>query len=362
MAGQRMKQPMRSITGLARTPFRDLRSAAQSAMACPASGRAESDLAGRDRLSSMVPLTDWGPGYNSQVNENIARPQAGYPGIGGQYLRIRTLLVGGPDWLARRRRCSAGVSGAGSATHRGSGMYLDDFGHQGPDAPTGGGVHVNARREASRSALCGWTIPRRRRSGNPAADLLRNGCARLAERIRTSAGVTAAATPEQRAVTGTPWLGLLLWFFACAALFVSLMMRPDVDHEHRVVTRNPAPPTIAGHPYTVPALTRPSQRSPIDCPLPACHRVGQQIGRALGSPRRVQSAAVAAVLPQAAGPKLADRPAIFRSEPSGHGCSVITPVRGRVYCDRGQAHCARRMIWNRLCRRFFAPRELRPCD
>jgi hypothetical protein len=256
MAGQRMKQPMRSITGLARMSFRDLRSAAQSSVACPASGRAQSDLAGRDHLSSMVPLTNRGPGYNSQVNDNIARPQAGYPGIGGQYLRIRTLLVDGPDWLVRRRRCSAGVSGAGSPTHRGSGMYLDDFGHQGSDAPTGGGLHVNARREASHSAVVRVDRPAAAPVRQSAADLLRNGCARLGERIRMSAGVTAAATPEQRAVTGTPWLGLLLWFFACAALFVSLMMRPDLDHEHRVVTRNPAPPTIAGHPYTAPALTR----------------------------------------------------------------------------------------------------------
>ena len=44
-----------------------------------------------------------------------------------------------------------------------------------------------------------------------------------------------AAGPDQCAARGVPWLGLLLWMFACAALFVSLMMRPgDLDGDRRV--------------------------------------------------------------------------------------------------------------------------------
>jgi hypothetical protein len=88
--------------------------------------------------------------------------------------------------------------------------------------------------------------------GRPAANLLSNTCARLAERIRESAGVTS----EQSAAPGTPWLGLLLWFFACAALFVSLTMRPaELERDHRVAARTPAQPPIAAPPYLVPALS-----------------------------------------------------------------------------------------------------------
>ena len=196
-------------------------------------------------------MTGRGRGYNSQFNENTARSRAGYPGIGGQYLRIRTLLVGGADWLARRRRCSpAGVSGAGSATHRGSGMYLEDFGHKGPDAPR---RRWRSRRWKSRSVgqyLRAGRPSRGDADGEPAANSLRHGCARLAERIRESAGVTTGdATSAQRAATGTPWLGLLLWFFACAALFVSLIMRPDdLDRDHLVAARGrPSRPSRTMH-------------------------------------------------------------------------------------------------------------------
>jgi hypothetical protein len=49
---------------------------------------------------------------------------------------------------------------------------------------------------------------------------------------------------------------LLLWFFACAALFVSLTMRPaELDRDHRVAARDPAQQPIAAAPYLVPALT-----------------------------------------------------------------------------------------------------------
>jgi hypothetical protein len=131
-------------------------------------------------------------------------------------------------------------------------MYLDDFGHKGSDAPTGGGVRANGGREAAPSALGREDPLAAAPVGRPAANLLSNTCARLAERIRESAGVTS----EQSAAPGTPWLGLLLWFFACAALFVSLTMRPaELERDHRVAARTPAQPPIAAPPYLVPALS-----------------------------------------------------------------------------------------------------------
>jgi hypothetical protein len=221
----------------------------------PIGGCADAAFADRDHLPSRVRLTGSGVEYTSQDNENMARPRAGYPGIGGQYLRIRTLLVGGADWLARRRRDSpAGGSGAGSATHRGSGMYLEDFGHKGPDAPTGGagradGGHAASGRAVVRAEPVGQAPVRR-----PAVGFLRQGGARLAERIRVSAGVmTGDAASEQRAVTGTPWLGLLLWFAACAGLFVSLSIRPDnIERTHRFAAHSSSEASIAGGPYPVP--------------------------------------------------------------------------------------------------------------
>jgi hypothetical protein len=131
-------------------------------------------------------------------------------------------------------------------------MYLDDFGHKGLDAPTGGGVRVNGSREAAPSALVRGDQLAAAPVGHPAAGLLSNTCARFAESIRQSAGVTS----EQSAAPGTPWLGLLLWFFACAALFVSLTIRPaELERDHRVAARGPAQPPIAAPPYLVPALT-----------------------------------------------------------------------------------------------------------
>jgi hypothetical protein len=130
-------------------------------------------------------------------------------------------------------------------------MYLDEFGHKGSDAPTGGGVRVNGSREAAPGALVRGDRLATAPVGHPAADLLSNTCARLAERIRESAGVTS-----DQSAAGTPWLGLLLWFFACAGLFVSLTMRPaELDRDHRVAARSPDQPPIAAPPYLVPALT-----------------------------------------------------------------------------------------------------------
>jgi hypothetical protein len=72
------------------------------------------------------------------------------------------------------------------------------------------------------------------------AALLRQRCARLAACIRTSAEVMGRnARPEQRTPRHVPWLGLVLWVFACAALFVSLIMRADdLDRDRRVAARS----------------------------------------------------------------------------------------------------------------------------
>jgi hypothetical protein len=91
--------------------------------------------------------------------------------------------------------------------------------------------------------------PRRTRHGGEpvqawqrASALLRQRCARVADCIRSSTEVIGGtAGPEQRAARGVPWLGLLLWMFACAALFVSLMLRPgNLDGDRRVAASSEA--------------------------------------------------------------------------------------------------------------------------
>jgi hypothetical protein len=72
------------------------------------------------------------------------------------------------------------------------------------------------------------------------AALLRQGCARLAACIRTSTEVMGRhAKPDQRTPRDVPWLGLVLWVFACTALFVSLIMRADdLNSDRRVAARS----------------------------------------------------------------------------------------------------------------------------
>jgi hypothetical protein len=72
------------------------------------------------------------------------------------------------------------------------------------------------------------------------AALLRERCARLAACIRTSTEMMGGhARPEQRIARHVPWLGLALWVFACAALFMSLIMRADdLDRDRRVAARS----------------------------------------------------------------------------------------------------------------------------
>jgi hypothetical protein len=67
--------------------------------------------------------------------------------------------------------------------------------------------------------------------------------------------MTADARP--RAATGMPWLGLLLWAFACAALFVSLIMRPgDSDRDRRLAAHSEPRAPISDNSYRVRDLTR----------------------------------------------------------------------------------------------------------
>jgi hypothetical protein len=72
------------------------------------------------------------------------------------------------------------------------------------------------------------------------AALLRQRCARLVACIRTSTEVIGRhARPEQSTPRHVPWLGLGLWVFACAALFVSLIMRADdLNRDRRVAAHS----------------------------------------------------------------------------------------------------------------------------
>ena len=250
-----MTRSMRSAAASEGTPSRNSRSVADSAAALPASGHSETDLATLKPLPSRVRLTRRRAGHSSQVNQNRARPRAGFSGIGRQYPRIRTLLVRGAGWLARQLWSPANGSRAGSASHRGSGMYLEDVVHNSPEALAGGGVRVDSRRAASHSAVRPADTGAVR-VGQAAANFLGRGCARLGERIRASSGVAVGDAASDQRAAGTPWLRLMLWFFACAGLFVSLIMQPhDLERDHRVAARSSAQPQIEDHPYRAPSLT-----------------------------------------------------------------------------------------------------------
>jgi hypothetical protein len=107
---------------------------------------------------------------------------------------------------------------------------------------------------------------RTRHGGEPvqawqrASALLRQRCARVADCIRSSTEVTGGTVgPEQRAARGVPWLGLLLWMFACAALFVSLMLRPgNLDGDRRVAASSEAGAHSWERSYPVRSWTRPA--------------------------------------------------------------------------------------------------------
>jgi hypothetical protein len=102
----------------------------------------------------------------------------------------------------------------------------------------------------------GRTVQGRQRT----AALLRQRLARLADRIRNSTEVMGGeARPDQRGVADVPWLGLLLWVFACAALFVSLIMRPgDLDQDRRVAARSLLKEQSAGLSSPMPSWSPPT--------------------------------------------------------------------------------------------------------
>jgi hypothetical protein len=66
---------------------------------------------------------------------------------------------------------------------------------------------------------------------------------------------------EQRAAGGVPWLGLLLWMCACAALFVTLMMRPhDLDRDRRVAASSAAVEHLLTHAHAAQGLAGQASR------------------------------------------------------------------------------------------------------
>jgi hypothetical protein len=68
----------------------------------------------------------------------------------------------------------------------------------------------------------------------------RRGWRRASTRLRVASGVTSAGAKRERpSDQRTPWLGLLLWAFACAGLFVSLVIeRGEWDREPRLAAHN----------------------------------------------------------------------------------------------------------------------------
>ena len=81
-----------------------------------------------------------------------------------------------------------------------------------------------AREVPGRSACNGAQAPGRQRG----AGSIRQRCARVAERIRNSAGVhQREGGTDRAALKERPWPRLVLWVFACAALVVTLMVRAD---------------------------------------------------------------------------------------------------------------------------------------
>ena len=98
--------------------------------------------------------------------------------------------------------------------HRGTDMRWDLPGQRTQD------LEPDVGQDGSRLVRHGGeAVPTRQRT----AGRLRQICARIAECIRSSTEVMGGGVrPEQRAARGLPWLRLLLWVFACAALVVSL--------------------------------------------------------------------------------------------------------------------------------------------
>ena len=107
----------------------------------------------------------------------------------------------------------------------------------------------------------GLKRPRARGRGAPfgrrMAAALHHGGASFGDGPRGSTEVMdRRAGPQPHAARAVPWLGLLLWMFACAALFVSLVMRGDDLHGERRVARSAVEETLLERAQPVPGLTR----------------------------------------------------------------------------------------------------------
>lgn len=132
--------------------------------------------------------------------------------------------------------------------HRGTDMHWNRLGRRTENlAPAGGQSGSPQERHDSETTA----VPQR------TAGLLLQRCARLAACIRSSTELMGSdARAGQRAARRVPWMGLLLWVFACAALFVSLIMHADDPDRDRRVAAHVAKGQISDRPYSVPGLTR----------------------------------------------------------------------------------------------------------
>jgi type VI protein secretion system component VasF len=105
--------------------------------------------------------------------------------------------------------------------------------------------------------------PRRARGGREAGQVRRRTATFLGRRGATVAESNGSSTVtgsdagrEQQAAVGVPWLGLLVWVFACAALFVTLIMRPnDLERDRRVAASSAAVQHLLNRAHAAPGPT-----------------------------------------------------------------------------------------------------------
>ena len=198
----------------------------------------------------------------------------------------RSRLAGATADVLSGRRAEAR-----SATHKGSVMQLEDFGHKRPDAPPGGGVRVDGRatsRNASVRVDHRAAVPVRRPAANSSA-------------IRARGSQSASGRRRGSHRSSAPLQARRGWG-CCYGFGLRRSVREPDDAVRRPRSRSPRRGAQSG-----PAANRgpsipgagsdgPGERSPIDgCPSSAA-----ALGRTLGGgqqPQSLQSAAVAAAFP-----------------------------------------------------------------
>lgn len=198
-------------------------------------------LTGRG-LRSKSPATN-----NQRSPERATQPQVGSVLVSG------CREAGGNGWLAHGPNGSTGTTRAWPCSEKLRLKAHRDMGWNSLGQGTeGSAVGEDGFRRRGRDGRKADSVPRR------AARRLRQSCARAAECIRISTEVMGGeARPKRPAAKSLPWLGLLLWVFACAALFMSLVMRAeDLDRDRRVATRSAASAQSSERAYTVPRLPR----------------------------------------------------------------------------------------------------------